>query len=221
MTVMNNQLPEPVKKYLGLVLPEKYSVIKKVWLSHDGFFRSSPKSDWVKIKGEQSFNTAYPEFIWEGKTKLLKATDRYVNGKGRLKVKLLGLIPIVNAAGPELDQAELLRWLGESVWFPTNLLPGQGLNWDPVDMDHARLSYHFGGFDLSYLVTFNKAGEISRIETLRWKEKGELEKWVGKTSDYKDFNGFKIPTRIEASWFNEDVEFQYVDFHVKTISYTY
>ena len=221
---MRNQclnLPEPVKKYFNLVLPNNPSLIKKVRLNHNGFFKTSPQSDWVKIQGKQYFKTEVPEFEWIGRTKLFKATDSFMNGKGRLKVKLLGVIPIVNAKGSEIDQAELLRWLGESVLFPTNLLPGNGISWHPLDMDHARLNYRFRDLDISYTVTFNYNGEISKIEALRYREKEKLERWVGKTSDYMDFNGYMVPSHIEASWFIGKEEFRYVDFRVKTIKYIF
>lgn len=218
---MINQLPEPVKKYLNLVLPDNYSVIRKVRLSHDGFFRTSPKSNWVKIKGEQSFNSVYPEFIWKGKTKLFKATDSFVNGRGRLKVRLLGIIPIVDTAGPEVDQAELLRWLGESVWFPTNLLPGQNLSWSPIDSQTASLEYKFKNLKIFYTVRFNESGYISKLETERFMEKGKLVRWIGKVSDYQTFDEVRVPRHIEATWKLDNGDFQYVDFYVKTLAFEY
>ena len=87
-----------------------------------------------------------------------------------MKVKLLGFIPIVNATGSEVDQAELLRWLGESILFPTNLLPNDHLHWYPVDHLYAKLNYHYNGLDLFYNITFNNSGEIIQMETLRNKE---------------------------------------------------
>ncbi len=215
-------LPEPVKKYLDLVLPKDPRQIKEVELTHNGFFKSSLKSDWVKIKGKQYFKTETPEFEWTGETSMFKASDRYMDGKGRLRVKLFGLIPIVNARGPEVDQAELLRWLGESVWFPTNLIPGDQLSWSPINSSSAKLNYSHKDQKLWYIINFDEKGYIVRLETERYLEKGKPEKWIGKVSDYKDFHGFIVPSHIEAFWeLEEEGDFQYVDFYVQSIKYEY
>jgi hypothetical protein len=211
----------PVDRYFNLVLPENYTLIKEVKLTHSGFFKSSQQGEWMKIKGEQSFKTEIPEFQWTGKTKLFKATDRFVNDKGQLKVKLFGLIPIVNAKGSEVDQAELLRWLGESTWFPTNLLPSDHLHWSAIDSLTAKLSFSYKDTDIYYIIRFDEEGLITELETERYMSKGRLEKWIGQVSDYKKFDGMLIPTHIKALWRLEEGDFQYVDFYVNTIDYEY
>jgi len=71
--------------------------------------------DWITIKGEQYATTEKPGFIWKGTTAMFTARDMYIADKGRLAVSLLSLIKVVNAKGEQYNQAELLRWLGESV----------------------------------------------------------------------------------------------------------
>lgn len=216
-----DMLPSPVKKYFMLVLNKNQSKIKSVQLTHHGFFKTSPKNAWSEITGKQYLKSDTPEFEWTGKTKLFKATDKYQDGAGKLTVKLFSVFPIVKAKGLHVDQAELLRWLGESFWFPTNLLPSDNLKWSPIDSNNAKLSYTFNNTNVFYLVRFNEIGEITQLETERYKEKGKLEKWVGKASDYKYFDGFKVPTHIEAFWELKEGSFQYVDFFVDTIEYVY
>jgi len=214
-------LPEPVIKYFQLALGQNHRAIKSAYLEHSGYFKMSPKNKWIKIKGKQHFTVNPPGFVWTGKTRLFKAIDKFSDGKGSLTVKLLSVIPIVKAHGRHVDQAELLRWLGESVWFPTNLLPGKNLKWSPVDSLYARLTYNYQNLKVFYDVRFNSTGEIIQVETERYMEKGKLNKWTGKLSDYKDFEGMKIPTHIEAIWNVEEGDFQYVDFYVDTIEYEY
>jgi len=217
----NETLPDPVKKYFRLVLNKTQPKIKSVQLTHHGVFKTSPKNEWAKITGKQYFKTDTPEFEWTGKTKLFKAVDKYCDGEGQLTVKLFSIIPIVNTKGPHVDQAELLRWLGESFWFPTNLLPGDNLKWSPIDSLSANLTYTDNKMAVSYIVRFNEIGEVTQLETERYKEKGKLEKWIGKASDYKYFDGFKVPTHVEALWELKEGSFQYVDFFVDTIEYVY
>src|SRR5690606_36959427 len=54
------------------------------------------------------------------------------HGSGR--VSLLSTLKIAEAAGrPELDASALHRYLAESVWFPSALLPQSGVTWTPLD----------------------------------------------------------------------------------------
>ncbi len=169
----NERLPDPVKKYFKLVLNANQPKIKSVRLTHHGFFKTSPKNAWTKITGKQYFKTDAPEFEWTGKTKLYKAVDKYLEGEGKLTVKLFSILPIVNAKGVHVNQAELLRWLGESFWFPTNLLPSDILRWSPIDSLNAKLTYAYNNMTVFYMVRFNEIGEITRLETERYKEKRE------------------------------------------------
>ena len=216
-----SELPVPVQKYFDLVLKQGNKHIMSVDLTHEGYFKTSEKSRWIKIKGKQFFRTDKPWFRWTGRTALFKAVDCFEDGSGKLIVKLLGIIPIVKEEGAHVDQAELLRWLGESFWFPSNFLPSENLSWDEVDSNTARVNYKYKDISISYLVSFNDKGEMTRLETERYRQEGEIIPWVGKVSDYRDFDGFLVPTHIEASWMLEEREYQYVDFYVETIEYQY
>lgn len=126
-------LPSPVRRYFQYALKENQPCINSLRLKHGGSFRLSPKKEWMKINGEQHFTASPPGFVWQGKTTLFKAYDSYINGEGNLSVYLFGLIRIVNKSGNTVAQAELLRWLGESVWMPNNFLPGENLKWEKID----------------------------------------------------------------------------------------
>lgn len=212
-------LPEPVQRYFKHVLKDGQPYISYVRLKHDGYFKQDKNKDWIEIQGEQYFTAENPGFIWKGKTSLFSVRDMYVSGKGRIIVSLFGAIRIMKGEGPQYDQGELLRWLGESVWFPTNLLPGEHLQWLPVDLNTAKLSFSYHGMSLSYNVHFNERGEITQLETKRYMGEENLETWVGKVSDYKEMNGMKIPTKIEAIWRLDSGDYSYARFQVRNIEY--
>ncbi len=212
-------LPKPVQRYFKHVLKEGQPCISYVRLTHDGQFKPDQKKDWVDIEGEQYFTTEKPGFIWKGKTSLFTARDMYISGKGRIIVSLLSLFKVVNGEGTKYDQGELLRWLGESVWFPTNLLPDEYLRWTPIDSESAGLTFNYNGTSLFYKVNFNEKGEITQLETERYMGEDSLETWVGKLRNYKEINGIIIPTKIEAIWRLKSGDFSYAKFNVKKIEY--
>ena len=212
-------LPEPVQRYFKHVLKDGQPFISYVRLIHDGQFKTGPKKDWIDIKGEQYFTTEKPGFIWKGKTSMFTARDMYLANKGRLVVTLLSLFKIVDGQGESFNQGELLRWLGESVWFPTNLLPSENLQWSPIDSSSAKLTFDYNDISVSYDVNFNDNNEITQMKTKRYMEEGRLETWVGKFRNYKEINGIIIPTEIEAIWKLKEGDYSYVRFNIKKIEY--
>ncbi len=212
-------LPEPVQRYFKHVLKEGQPYISYVRLTHDGQFKTGLEKDWVDIEGEQYFTTEKPGFIWKGKTSLFTVRDMYISDKGRIIVSLFSLFKVVNGEGAKYDQGELLRWLGESVWFPTNLLPNEYLKWSHIDSLSAGLTFNYNDLSLFYRVSFNEKDEITQLETKRYMGEDNLETWIGKVSDYKMINGIIIPTKIEAVWSLKSGDFSYARFNVKKIEY--
>jgi hypothetical protein len=212
-------LPDPVQRYFNHVLREGQPYINFVRLKHDGQFKTDLKQDWIDIEGEQYFTAEKPGFVWLGKTALFSARDMFLAGHGGLKVKLFSVIKVAEGIGPKYDQGELLRWLGESAWFPTNLLPSKNLNWSPIDGNTALLTYKHNEQNISYKVSFNAVGEITQMETMRYMGEENLENWVGKYSDYQEINGIIIPTRAEGIWRLKSGDHSYANFKVKLIEY--
>ena len=212
-------LPAPVQRYFKHVLPQGQPYVESVRLKHDGRFKSGVDKDWTDIKGEQYFTSATPGFLWVGKTSLFTARDMYICDKGRLVVKLFSLVKVVDEKGSHVDQGELLRWLGESVWFPTNLLPRKNLEWSPINDTSARITYSHNGISVYLDVFFNENDEIVRLETERYMEKNRLEKWSGELSDYREVNGIKIPMHIQASWDLKEKTHTYADFQIQNIEF--
>jgi len=215
------KLPEPFQRYFQFALPQNQPFVQRVSLKYDGHFKPEADKGWLSIRGEQHFTTDEPGFVWIGKTRLFTAHDFYIHGKGTLNVYLFRIIRIVHENGPHTDQAELLRWLGESVWFPTNFLQSANLHWTPIDKNSARVQLTHNGLDVYYDVIFSESGEIHRLETKRYMSKDKMENWTGRLDKYRPVNGMMIPMKIEASWQLEEGEHTYARFHVQTISHEF
>ncbi|MEO6219553.1 MAG: DUF6544 family protein [Ginsengibacter sp.] len=130
-------LPEPVQRYFKHVLKDGQPYISYDRITHDGQFKTGLDKDWINIKAEQYATTERPGFIWKGITSMFTARDMYIAGKGRLVVSFFSLYNVADAKGEQYNQGELLRWLGESILYPTNLLPGERLHWFAIDSQSA------------------------------------------------------------------------------------
>lgn len=214
-------LPLPVQRYFRYVLSEGQPYVSAVYMEHDGQFKTALDKEWIDIKGKQYFSADEPGFLWVGKTSLFSVRDMYISQKGRIKVKLLNIFKLVDGEGYKYDQGELLRWLGESVWFPTNLLPGPRLRWSAIDNETANLTFKHEGQEVSYEVSFDALGSIKQLQTRRYMGDAGLETWIGRVSDYQRVNGMLIPMRIEAIWKIAGEEHSYARFNIRNIYHNY
>ena len=214
-----DSLPVPAQRYFKHVLKEDQPYISYVRLKHNGQFKTGLDKGWVNIAGEEYFTTQKPGYIWKGNTSLFTARDMYLDDKGRLVVSLFSLIKIVDGKGEQYNQGEFLRWLSESVWFPTNLLPGKNLHWEPIDKHTAKIKYDYKELSLFFTVTFNDKDEITTLETKRYMNAKKLETWICKMYNYKNINGIVVPTTAEAIWKLDHGEVCYARFNVLNIEY--
>ncbi len=212
-------LPTPVRNYFIHVLKEGQPPISFARVKHTGRFRIALNSKWTPITGEEYFTIAKPGLLWKGKTKKFTAVDAFLWGKGSLSVYLFGFIRISHGSGCKFSQSELLRWLGESVWFPTALLPNDHIYWEPIDNHRAKLVFSHKKTVIFYNVTFNDDHEIVQLETNRYMGNRKLETWVGKLSNYKMRNNILIPTTIQATWKLKQQDFTYAVFNLIEIDY--
>ena len=212
-------LPGPVQRYFKHILKEGQPYISYTRITHDGQFKAGLDKDWINIKGEQYATTEKPGFIWKGITSMFIARDMYIADKGRLIVSLFSLYNIIDAKGEQYNQGELLRWLGESILYPTNLLPGGRLRWSAIDSQTAKLTFNYNELSLFFIVSINEIGEITQMETKRYMDKANLETWVIKLANYKEINEIFVPTAFEVFWRLTKGDLSYAKFNLRKIEY--
>ncbi len=212
-------LPEPVQRYFRHTLKNGQPFISYARIRHDGQFKTGLDKKWINIKGEQYATTEQPGFIWKGTTAMFIARDMYIADQGRLVVSLFSLFNVGDAKGEQYNQGELLRWLGESILYPTNLLPGERLKWIPIDSQSARLTFNYNGLSLFFIISFNEIGEIIQMETKRYMDKATLATWIIKCANYKEMNNVMVPLSFEVLWRLEKGDFSYAKFNIKRIEY--
>jgi hypothetical protein len=115
--------------------------------SQEGSFRLSEAQErWGPFHATHMVTIHPPAFDWDARIRwapglTMFVRDAYGAGTGTLHAAAFGLLPVVDQRGtPELAQGELMRYLAEAVWYPTALLPSQGVRWEPIDEARARPS---------------------------------------------------------------------------------
>jgi len=104
-----------------------------------------------------------------------------------------------------MAQGELLRYLAESVWYPTALLPSQGVRWESMDDSNAKATLTNGATTVALEFCFDSDGLITSFKATsrcRGVIDGvpEFAPWNGRFWAYEDRDGLRIPLEGEVAW---------------------
>ena len=204
-------LPAPVQRYFRAVMQEGAPVVASATLAQQGNLNMGEAGDrWLAFTSRQRVVTRRPGFVWDARVMLapglaIRVHDAYVAGEGRLRAALLGLFTLAKLRGrDEMARGELMRYLAEAAWYPTALLPGQGVSWQAIDDTSARATLSDGDAEASLIFRF---GADSLIETVYADARGRTvagqivpTPWEGRWADYRLQAGMLVPTSGEVSW---------------------
>ncbi len=160
-------LPIPVQRFFQTVLKDGQPIVAAVKFSQQGQFNTSQtEAKWSQFTATQVVITQRLGFDWDARIQMAPGLntfvhDSYLLGEGNLQASLLGLFTLANMRNtPELNQGELLRFLAEAAWYPTALLPSQGVRWEAIDETSARATLTDGA-TISLVFQFNAEGAIA------------------------------------------------------------
>ena len=204
-------VPAPVQRYFRTVLEDGQPIVAAVSVEHIGTFNLGERTDrWKPFTSTQRVVTHRPGFDWDGRVAMMpglpvRVHDAYVAGEGILHASVLGLVSVAKLRGTgEVAQGELLRFFAEAAWYPTALLPSQGILWDTVDDHSARATLKDGGLTLTLLFRFNKDGVIDtvRAEARNRTVGGTMvpTPWQGRFWNYAIRSGMRVPLEGEVVW---------------------
>jgi hypothetical protein len=202
-------LPAPLARYFRFALKEGQPIIRIARIRHAGEFYLNGK--WIPFESTQLFSARPPAFVWDAKMQMnalmkVRVRDAYADGKGSMLAKIFALFTVADADGSnnKLASGALMRFLAESTWLPTALLPNENLKWSAIDENRALATLSDSGVTVSLEFEFNETGEISGIfspERFReYKGKYQPFPWSGRFWDYGERNGMRIPLQGEVEW---------------------
>jgi hypothetical protein len=201
-------LPEPVQRFFRTVLKDGQAIASAVKFSQQGQFNMSETEDkWSPFTATQLVITQRPSFDWDARIQMAPGLnafvhDTYLLGEGSLHASLLGLFTVANMHGaPENNQGELLRFFAEAPWYPTALLPSQGVRWEAINDTSAGATLTDGATTVSLVFQFNAEGAIATMRAeARYRDKLTAMPWSGRFWEYSVQGGMLIPLEGEVGW---------------------
>lgn len=208
-------LPAPVQRYFRAVLKDGQPIVTAVTIDIAGNFNLSPTGErWKPFTSLQRVITRRPGFLWDAKISMLpgvwvRVVDSFIAGHGLLHAAVQGLFTVADVRGDDdIARGEFMRWFAEAAWYPTALLPSQGVRWQAADDHSAHATMVDGPLTLTLLFRFNDAGLIG---SFRAEARGSMvghkmvmAPWEGVWSNYQTRDGMQVPFTGEVAWMRPD-----------------
>ena len=225
-------LPAPVQRYFRAALTDGQQIVSRVTLTQSGTFNlSAIAARWKPFTAIQKFTTSRPGFVWNARIMMfpgvsVRVVDAYIAGEGLLRPAILGLFDMGTMQGKgEIARGELMRHFAESLWFPTALLPSQGVVWQAVDDGSATATMSDGPISVTMLFHFGADGLIAAIHAdgraTTLGTQTVLMPWEGRMSNYQTRNGMRIPLTAEVMYITPQGEKPYFKGRIDTITYEF
>ena len=204
-------LPAPVQRFFRTVLKDGQPFVTAVTIDVAGTIDMSPAGgQWKPFTSRQRVVTRRPGFVWDARIAMLpgmnvRVVDSYIGGKGLLRAAMQGLFTVADIQGEgEIARGEFMRWFAEAAWYPTALLPSQGVHWEAVDDRSANATFSDGPLRETLLFRFDEAGRIGSFRAdargARVGDKWVMAPWEGVWSDYQVRDGMQVPSTGEVAW---------------------
>ena len=228
-------LPAPVQRYFRTVLRDGQPVIAGAVIELAGSFNMSADGEqWKRFTSRQRVATHRPGFLWDAQIAMfpgltVRVIDSYIAGQGLLHAALLGLFTMADTrGGGEIARGELMRYFAEAPWYPTALLPSQGVRWEAVDDRSANATLVDGAFTLTLLFRFN---DVGLIDSFRAESRGGagagagkdivMLPWEGSFSNYQQRDGMMVPWAGEVAWMRPEGRKPYFAATVTALTYQF
>ena len=162
---------------------------------------------WLRLEAEEHYSVQPPGFVWAGTARagplaVARARDMFAEGHGRMLVKVASLWPVADASGEQTDQAAMMRYLSEMIWFPAAFLAGN-ISFEAVDDSSARVTLTDHGRTATATLFFDTQGRVTDFVAKRYRDltggSSDPEIWSTPVTGYGEFEGLWLPPAARRS----------------------
>jgi hypothetical protein len=227
-------VPIPVSRFFRAVLRDGQPIVTRADVTWDGQFNMGRPGadDWRPFTAQQRFVPGAPGMVWDARIRMapglgVLVRDGFVDGRGTMRGAVLGLVTVVSGAEtPALATAALQRYLAEAVWFPTALLPSQGVAWTAIDDRRARATIRAGAVSAAVEFRFDGEGRAaSMFVPDRLYDDGrtrpEPRPWQSRILGYAVHDGLTVPTDAVVEWLLPAGAFAYWKARPTAVAYAF
>ena len=197
--------PAIVQQYLAHAIAAGTPLASAVRLRMHGTIKLGR---WRRFRAEQVILRGRG-MIWRARVRsrafMIRGEDRLVGGEGAMSWKILGVLPLMHAAGPDITRSVAGRVAAESIWLPS-LLCDDKVGWHGEN-GVAQARFAVEGHSAEIALALNH-GCVQSVSLARWgNPDGGAFRDVsfGACVDQEaTFGGYTIPARLRVGWYFDD-----------------
>lgn len=225
---MVDDLPEPARRFFRFAIAEGTPLLPVVDLKMSGQFslgtKEAPK--YMDMQAHQVLAAPHG-FVWKmsGRSGVMSLSGS--DAAGWTRFWLAGVLPVARFGGTsDHSRAAFGRYVAEAVfWAPAAVLPGPNVSWEGVSANRAAVTLRHGALAQTVEVSVAADGRPTQVVFPRWSDanpekKYRLQMFGGYLSAFKEVQGYRVPTHVEAgNFFGSDAYFPFFIADVNAVSY--
>ena len=222
-------LPESVQRYVraaGVVGQPRIRNFRATW---KGRIRSSAKSPWMIFTAKQlnTFDPLRRFFLMDATMKGLPVDVLHVFDQrgATMRVKLLSVVPMVDAKGPELTRAETVTIFNDLCILAPGALVSPRITWEPIDTHAVLARFTLEAHSIRAELRFNDQGELVNFIS-EDRSAGSPDgttftrmRWSTPLGNYAKVGPARVATRGDAFWHPDSGAFAYGEFELTSLAY--
>ena len=209
---MTAALPEPARRFFRFAIEPGTPLVTVAEIRMKGELglgnRQSPQ--YRPMTAEELLAVPHG-FVWRvraGSWLRVAGSDGAAEQLSWSRFWLLGFVPVGRAGGnPDHLRSSFGRLVAEAIfWTPAALLPSGHVAWHAAGRDSARVTVSRGGLQQTVELQLDDDGRPIKVSFQRWSNANpekvfQLQPFGGYLSAFREFDGYRLPTRIEAGNF--------------------
>jgi len=164
----------------------------------------------IRLRGWQDFSAVQTihsdgDMRWQARTKLfglpVSGYDQLLDGNGRMRWRLLGMIPLLSADGKDVTRSAAGRVAAESVWLPSRLC-NPDVAWSS-DGPQVTAAFDVQRERCALKLDVDDDGSLRGLCVQRWgNPDGYFDKapFGGIVEEERRFDSYVIPSRLRIGW---------------------
>ncbi len=222
-------LPAPVQRYIRLNGAVGQPRVQNFRARFHGQIRSGPDARWMSFSGEQYNFYDQPSRLFLMDASMLgvpfQAFHRFVGPAATMRVKVASVVTMVDAKGPEMDEAETVTLFNDMCVFAPGALIGRGIQWQEIDPHTVSALFTNGSHTIRAVLSFNERGELTnfiadgRAAASADGQSFTRMRWSTPLRDYRGFGSHRLMSRGEGIWHAPAGDYAYLRFDLDAIEY--
>jgi hypothetical protein len=222
-------LPAVVQKYIRLNGAVGQPRVQNFHARFHGQIRSGPNARWMSFSGEQYNFYDEPSRLFIMNASMfgapVQAYHRFIGPSATMRVKVASVVTMVDAKGPEMDEAETVTLFNDLCVMAPGALIDRRIRWQVIDAQTVSATFTNLSHTVQAVLSFNDRGELTNFVA---DGRGAMSsdgksfakmRWSTPVGDYRELGSHRVMTRGEGIWHSPDGDYSYLRFGLDAIEY--